>query len=74
MSLENNNLLSDKKDKTILYLLGINKRWVRSTNNEWVEFSEEVIKSPQPENNQTEIVEAETLSKRKWWQFWKKKV
>lgn len=52
--------LSSKKEKVILYLWGIDKKWIRDNNNQWVEYREEAM--------QEEVV----TKRKKWWQFWKR--
>ena len=71
MNLEQNNSLSSTKDKTILYLLGINKKWVRNTENEWSEFIE---KDAQTTSIEFTFEEPEVIKKKKWWQFWIKTI
>jgi hypothetical protein len=56
--------IASKKEKVILYLMGIDKKWTRGQNNQWVEYSE--VESKQ------EIAEVEIKTTKKWWQFWKK--
>ena len=56
-------------EKVILYLLGIDKKWIRDENQVWTEYIEkktEVVKI---------LLEDETDEKptKKWWQFWIKK-
>ena len=58
-------------EKVILYLLGIDKKWIRNESNEWVEYTqeEEAVKL------QTSLIEEEEeaikiMSSKKWWQFW----
>jgi hypothetical protein len=58
--------VSSKKEKVILYLMGIDKKWTRGKNNQWIEYSE-----VQNEVSQ-EIMEVEVTKTKKWWQFWKK--
>ena len=53
-------------EKIILYLLGIDKKWIRDKNQVWTEYIEsktEVVKI---------LLEEETDEKptKKWWQFW----
>lgn len=55
--------LSSKKEKVILYLLGIDKKWTRGGNNQWVEYREEEIQKE---------VQEEGKKTKKWWQFWKR--
>ncbi len=57
-------------EKVILYLLGIDKKWIRNESNEWVEYTQEedAVKL------QTSLIEEEEaikiMSSKKWWQFW----
>lgn len=55
------NPLSSKREKVILYLLGIDKKWVRGKDNQWVEYREEEV-----------MEEVQTMKTKKWWQFWKR--
>lgn len=65
--------LSSTKEKVTLYLLGIDKKWVRGVNNQWVED----IEKEMPEKAQESLVDEEmqeVMKKtKKWWQFWKRK-
>ena len=63
--------LTSNKEKVILYLLGIDKKWVRGENNQWEEYTEiEVPKNVQEEMHE-EVLE-EVKKRKKWWQFWKR--
>lgn len=63
--------LSSKKEKVILYLLGIDKKWTRGGNNQWVEYREEEIQKEIQKEVQEEVQE-EGKKTKKWWQFWKR--
>jgi hypothetical protein len=63
--------MGQSEEKVILYLLGIDKKWIRNESNEWVEYTqeEEAVKL------QTSLIEEqeeaiEIISSKKWWQFW----
>jgi hypothetical protein len=66
-----NQPLSSTKEKVVLYLLGIDKKWVRGGNNQWVEFVEKEVLETVQESVQEETQEAVKKTK-KWWQFWKR--
>ncbi|MEJ6583435.1 MAG: hypothetical protein QNL29_05250 [Crocinitomicaceae bacterium] len=51
-------------DRVVLQLLGIEKKWVRSSEGEWVD--KKTLKKELNEN----AIAMETESK-KWWMFWK---
>jgi hypothetical protein len=53
------------QNRVVLQLLGIEKKWVRSSEGEWVDK-----KTLKKENNQVSIA-LEPSSKR-WWKFWGK--
>ena len=63
--------LSSTKEKVVLYLLGIDKKWVRGGNNQWVEYVEKDVVVTAQESVQEEMLEAVKKTK-KWWQFWKR--
>ena len=63
--------LSSTKEKVILYLLGIDKKWVRGGNNQWVEYVEKDVVVTAQESEQEEMLE-EVKKTKKWWQFWKR--
>lgn len=52
-------------EKIILYLLGIDKKWIRDKNQVWTEYIE-------PKTEVVKILLEETDEKptKKWWQFW----
>lgn len=50
------------KEKVILELFGIDKKWVWSPTKKWVDIKE----------LQLEDAPVHQISHRKWWQFWKK--
>lgn len=54
-------------EKIILYLLGIDKKWIRDKNQVWTEYIE-----PKTEVVKILLEEEETDEKptKKWWQFW----
>ena len=63
--------MGQSEEKVILYLLGIDKKWIRNESNEWVEYTQEedAVKL------QTSLIEEEEeaikiMSSKKWWQFW----
>ena len=64
--------LSSTKEKVVLYLLGIDKKWVRGGNNQWVEYVEKDVVVTAQESEQEEMLE-EVKKTKKWWQFWKRK-
>ena len=64
--------LSSTKEKVTLYLLGIDKKWVRGGNNQWVEDIEKEVPKKAHELVHEEMQEA-VKKTRKWWQFWKRK-
>ena len=51
------------KQEVVLILLGIEKQWVRSKKNGWVDKSKRELK-----NLSTDL---EVMSSKQWWQFWK---
>ena len=63
--------LSSTKEKVVLYLLGIDKKWVRGGNNQWVEYVEKDVVVTAQESVQEEMLE-EVKKTKKWWQFWKR--
>ena len=63
--------LSSTKEKVVLYLLGIDKKWVRGGNNQWVEYVEKDVVVTAQESEQEEMLE-EVKKTKKWWQFWKR--
>jgi len=63
--------LSSEKEKVTLYLLGIDKKWVRGESNQWVEYVENELPEPIQETLQEQVHEAVKKTKR-WWQFWKR--
>lgn len=63
--------LSSKKEKVILYLLGIDKKWTRGGNNQWVEYREEEVQKEMLEEVQEEMQE-EVKKTKKGWKFWKR--
>ena len=63
--------LSSTKEKVVLYLLGIDKKWVRGGNNQWVEYVEKDVAVTTQESVQEEMLE-EVKKTKKWWQFWKR--
>lgn len=50
------------KEKIVLELFGIDKKWVWTPAQKWVDMKEIIV-------NETHL---EQISHRKWWQFWKK--
>jgi hypothetical protein len=54
-------------DRVVFELAGIDKKWVRSKNNEWVELKDVDVEID--EMIPTQEIEVKT---RKKWQFWKK--
>lgn len=55
-----------KSERVVLQLLGIDKKWVRSSKGDWVDKKsiKEIIQlRPNPDLMNS--------SKRKWWKFWK---
>ena len=64
--------LTSTKEKVTLYLLGIDKKWVRGGNNQWVEDIEKEVPEKAHESIHEEMQE-EVKKTRKWWQFWKRK-
>jgi hypothetical protein len=52
------------REKVILVLLGIEKKWVRSDQGQWTEY----IESKHELTNHEEPI----TKTKKWWQFWKK--
>ena len=63
--------LSSTKEKVTLYLLGIDKKWIRGGNNQWVEYVDKQVQETVEEEMQEEMQEAVKKTK-KWWQFWKR--
>ena len=51
------------KQEVVLILLGIEKQWVRSKKNGWVDKSKVELKKSSPDLKTTES--------KPWWQFWK---
>ena len=51
------------KQEVVLILLGIEKQWVRSKKNGWVDKAKRELK-----NLSTDL---EVMSSKRWWQFWK---
>ena len=52
-------------NRVVLQLLGIEKKWVRSSEGEWVDQ-----KTLKKENNQVSLELAP--SSKRWWKFWQK--
>ena len=64
--------MGQSKDKVILQLLGIDKKWVKNESNEWVEYIHDEVET---EINLNLIEEKEEKANpinnsKKWWQFW----
>ena len=54
-----------KSDRVVLQLLGIDKKWVKSSKGEWVDKrSLKKNKSVDP------VLEEEVTGKKRWWKFW----
>lgn len=65
--------MGQSEEKVILYLLGIDKKWIRNESNEWVEYTQE--EEEDAVKLQTSLIEEEEeaikiMSSKKWWQFW----
>lgn len=56
-----------------LVLLGIDKKWVRSSKGEWVEKKDPLPVEENPVENMTEEAEIILRPKRASWMFWKNK-
>ena len=64
--------MGQSEEKVILYLLGIDKKWIRNESNEWVEYIHDDVKTER-NLNLIEAKEEETNpinNSKKWWQFW----
>lgn len=64
--------MGQSEEKVILYLLGIDKKWIRNESNEWVEYIHDEVKT-ESNLNLIEAKEEETNpinNSKKWWQFW----
>lgn len=55
------------KERVVLELLGINKKWVRSKDGTWVDLATLPNKE---EVEQHETIPETKTTKRKWWKFW----
>lgn len=55
-----------KSEQTVLELLGIDKKWVRSSKGEWVDAKT----LEQPVKIVDEQIEDIETTKKKWWKFW----
>ena len=60
------------KEKTVLVLAGIDKRWVRF-NGKWVDEATIYVEPVDNEDNQNEMAEEGKTRKKRWWQIFKKK-
>ena len=58
---------SNTKERVVLELLGINKKWVRSKDGTWVDLA--TLPNKQ-EVEQHETIPETKAAKRKWWKFW----
>ena len=56
---------SSAKQQVVLKLLGIDKQWVRSDKNGWVD------KAKLEKSNNAVSTDLEEESQKRWWQFWK---
>lgn len=64
--------MGQSKDKVILQLLGIDKKWVKNESNEWVEYIHDEVKTETYLNLIEEKGEETNPinNSKKWWQFW----
>lgn len=56
---------STAKQQVVLKLLGIDKQWVRSKKNGWVD------KAKLEKTNNAVSTDLEEQPQKRWWQFWK---
>jgi hypothetical protein len=71
MQNELSNDTSVSNEKVVLELFGINKKWIHSSKNGWVEINKKPTTSNVTINEVEDEVENEGSSK-KWWAFRKK--
>ena len=58
---------SNTKERVVLELLGIDKKWVRSKDGTWVDLATLPKKQEVEEH---EGFSEKRAAKRKWWKFW----
>ena len=58
---------SSTKERVVLELLGIDKKWVRAKDGTWVDMATLPKQSDETIENQPETTEKK---KKKWWKFW----